>query len=92
MFHDELDLAEGKIRVKHGGGHAGHNGLRSCTPTWGQTTAGFGWASATLAIRIGFLDMSSRISRRRMRHGLRRCWMRLPTTFRISSRVMGRPS
>jgi PTH1 family peptidyl-tRNA hydrolase len=29
VFHDELDLAEGKIRVKHGGGHAGHNGLRS---------------------------------------------------------------
>ncbi|MGB8811714.1 MAG: aminoacyl-tRNA hydrolase [Paracoccaceae bacterium] len=29
VFHDELDLAPGKIRVKHGGGHAGHNGLRS---------------------------------------------------------------
>lgn len=29
IFHDELDLAPGKIRVKHGGGHAGHNGLRS---------------------------------------------------------------
>ncbi|PIV73428.1 MAG: aminoacyl-tRNA hydrolase, partial [Rhodobacteraceae bacterium CG17_big_fil_post_rev_8_21_14_2_50_65_11] len=29
VFHDELDLAPGKIRVKAGGGHAGHNGLRS---------------------------------------------------------------
>ncbi|MEO0622094.1 MAG: aminoacyl-tRNA hydrolase [Pseudomonadota bacterium] len=29
VFHDELDLAPGKIRVKEGGGHAGHNGLRS---------------------------------------------------------------
>ena len=29
VFHDELDLAPGKCRVKHGGGHAGHNGLRS---------------------------------------------------------------
>ncbi len=28
-FHDELDLAPGKLRVKTGGGHAGHNGLRS---------------------------------------------------------------
>ncbi len=28
-FHDELDLAPGKIRVKKGGGAAGHNGLRS---------------------------------------------------------------
>lgn len=29
VFHDELDLAPGKTRVKQGGGHAGHNGLRS---------------------------------------------------------------
>ncbi len=28
-FHDELDLAPGKLRVKKGGGAAGHNGLRS---------------------------------------------------------------
>jgi peptidyl-tRNA hydrolase, PTH1 family len=29
VIHDELDLAEGKLRVKRGGGAAGHNGLRS---------------------------------------------------------------
>ncbi|OYX44784.1 MAG: aminoacyl-tRNA hydrolase [Rhodobacterales bacterium 32-67-9] len=29
VFHDELDLAPGKCRVKEAGGHAGHNGLRS---------------------------------------------------------------
>ena len=29
VFHDELDLAPGKLRFKQGGGHAGHNGLRS---------------------------------------------------------------
>lgn len=29
VMHDELDLAPGKCRVKRGGGHAGHNGLRS---------------------------------------------------------------
>lgn len=29
VFHDELDLSPGKCRVKSGGGHAGHNGLRS---------------------------------------------------------------
>ena len=28
-FHDDLDLAPGKMRVKKGGGAAGHNGLRS---------------------------------------------------------------
>jgi PTH1 family peptidyl-tRNA hydrolase len=29
VMHDELDLAAGKIRIKTGGGNAGHNGLRS---------------------------------------------------------------
>ena len=29
VFHDELDLAPGKCRFKSGGGHAGHNGLKS---------------------------------------------------------------
>ena len=29
VFHDELDLAPAKLRVKISGGHAGHNGLRS---------------------------------------------------------------
>lgn len=29
VFHDEIDLAPGKIKVKTGGGHAGHNGLKS---------------------------------------------------------------
>jgi PTH1 family peptidyl-tRNA hydrolase len=29
VLHDEIDLAPGKVRVKTGGGSAGHNGLRS---------------------------------------------------------------
>jgi PTH1 family peptidyl-tRNA hydrolase len=29
VIHDELDLDAGKLRLKFGGGHAGHNGLRS---------------------------------------------------------------
>lgn len=29
VFHDELDLAPERVRIKTGGGHAGHNGLRS---------------------------------------------------------------
>jgi PTH1 family peptidyl-tRNA hydrolase len=29
VIHDEIDLAAGKIHFKVGGGHAGHNGLRS---------------------------------------------------------------
>ena len=29
VFHDEIDLAPGRVKLKAGGGHAGHNGLRS---------------------------------------------------------------
>lgn len=29
VFHDELDIAPGKIRIKKGGGAGGHNGIRS---------------------------------------------------------------
>lgn len=29
VIHDELDINPGMVRVKKGGGHAGHNGLRS---------------------------------------------------------------
>ena len=36
VFHDELDLATGKLRAKTGGGHAGHNGLRSIHATVGE--------------------------------------------------------
>jgi PTH1 family peptidyl-tRNA hydrolase len=36
VFHDELDLAPGKLRVKLGGGNAGHNGLRSITASIGN--------------------------------------------------------
>jgi PTH1 family peptidyl-tRNA hydrolase len=35
-FHDELDLAPAKLRVKVGGGNAGHNGLRSITALCGN--------------------------------------------------------
>jgi peptidyl-tRNA hydrolase, PTH1 family len=36
VFHDELDLAPGKVRVKVGGGVAGHNGLKSMTAHLGN--------------------------------------------------------
>ena len=39
VFHDDLDLAPGKLRVKTGGGHAGHNGLRSLHQHIGEAYA-----------------------------------------------------
>jgi PTH1 family peptidyl-tRNA hydrolase len=46
-FHDELDLVPGKVRVKRGGGTAGHNGLRSMerqlgTPDYWRVRLGIG--------------------------------------------------
>ncbi len=47
VFHDELDLLASKIRVKKGGGNAGHNGLRSIdahlgTPDYIRVRLGIG--------------------------------------------------
>ncbi len=39
VFHDELDLPPGKLRIKTGGGNAGHNGLRSITAHVGNDYA-----------------------------------------------------
>lgn len=36
IVHDELDFAPGIIRLKSGGGHGGHNGLRDITPQLGS--------------------------------------------------------
>ncbi|HTV33848.1 MAG TPA: aminoacyl-tRNA hydrolase [Methylocella sp.] len=36
VFHDELDLPPGNVRVKRGGGNAGHNGLKSLTEHLGN--------------------------------------------------------
>ena len=46
-FHDELDLIPGKVRIKLGGGAAGHNGLRSMdrclgTPDYWRVRLGIG--------------------------------------------------
>jgi PTH1 family peptidyl-tRNA hydrolase len=46
VIHDDLDLAFGAIRVKKGGGHGGHNGLRSIdkhiTPEYKRLRCGIG--------------------------------------------------
>ena len=47
VVHDELDLAYGDVRLKFGGGHAGHNGLRSTierpgTPDFVRVRIGIG--------------------------------------------------
>jgi PTH1 family peptidyl-tRNA hydrolase len=34
--HDDLDIPFGRVRVKIGGGHGGHNGLRSILSLFGS--------------------------------------------------------
>ena len=36
VFHDEIDLAPGRVRVKQGGGHSGNNGVRSMIAHLGE--------------------------------------------------------
>lgn len=36
VVHDELDLKQGDVRLKRGGGHAGHNGLRDIIANLGS--------------------------------------------------------
>jgi PTH1 family peptidyl-tRNA hydrolase len=36
VFHDDLDLKPGQIRIKQGGGHGGHNGLKSLDAAIGK--------------------------------------------------------
>ncbi|HWL87931.1 MAG TPA: aminoacyl-tRNA hydrolase, partial [Polyangiaceae bacterium] len=52
IVHDELDLPFGDVRLKFGGGHAGHNGLRSIiqrlgTPDFARVRVGIGRPPAT---------------------------------------------
>lgn len=36
VIHDDLDLAPGDVRIKNGGGHGGHNGLKSLDAHMGK--------------------------------------------------------
>jgi PTH1 family peptidyl-tRNA hydrolase len=36
VLHDELDLLPGQVKIKQGGGHAGHNGLRDIQSMFGS--------------------------------------------------------
>jgi PTH1 family peptidyl-tRNA hydrolase len=58
VFHDEIDLAPGKLKFKVGGGNAGHNGLRSITAhvgnEYGRVRIGVGHPGSKEAV-IGYV-------------------------------------
>ena len=45
VVHDDLDVAFGRLKLAAGGGHGGHNGLRSIRSEWGT--------SAFARVRVG---------------------------------------
>ena len=57
IAHDELDIPAGSARLKEGGGHGGHNGLRDIVPALGNNS-GF----HRLRIGIGHPGHASRVS------------------------------
>ena len=93
VFHDEVELPPGKVRVKIGGGNAGHNGLRSITAHIGNDYR---------RVRIGIghpgdKDLVQRYVLQRFRQGRtaagsRRCATSSPTMPRCWSRARIRAS
>lgn len=67
VLHDELDLPPGKLRVKRGGGHGGHNGLRSidahCGKEYRRVRLGIGHPGKSPACMVMFLGISPRPNR-----------------------------
>jgi len=64
VLHDELDLPFGEIRMKLGGGHAGHNGLRSLvqdlgTPDFVRVRIGIGRPPADFAGEVADYVLSA---------------------------------
>lgn len=63
VFHDELDLAPFKVKVKRGGGTAGHNGLRSIDKHLGpDPSTGLRGAFRRVRIGIGHPGHKDRVS------------------------------
>lgn len=65
VVHDELDIPGGTIRAKFGGGHAGHNGLRSiCDKTgtrdWYRMRIGIGRPPGRMAVADYVLSVPRR--------------------------------
>jgi PTH1 family peptidyl-tRNA hydrolase len=63
VFHDELDLAPFKVKVKTGGGTAGHNGLRSIDQHLGpDPSTGLRGAFRRVRIGIGHPGIKERVT------------------------------
>ena len=91
-IHDEVDLAPGKVRMKAGGGSAGHNGLRSLSAALGDDYRRLRIGVGHPASRRWCRTTSSTISPRRTAPGSIRFSTRSPSMRRCLPRAMTRPS
>lgn len=70
VFYDELDLVLGKVRVQRGGGHAGHNGIRSVVshigPDFRRVRVGIGHPGDRRRVQAHVLSAFSRAEAERM--------------------------
>lgn len=104
VIHDELDIDPGTIRVKHGGGLAGHNGLKSIADKRRRKTGrAFAWALDArrdacqwsigyLAVprrRGGTISCRARTSRARRRCSISRAVWRKPSSDSTNARKDG---
>mgnify|MGYP002515998687 FL=1 len=77
VVHDELDIDPGTVRAKFGGGHAGHNGLRSiCDKTgtrdWFRLRIGIGRPPGRMAMADYVLSLPKREAKEDFEHAVDR--------------------
>ncbi len=104
VVHDELDIAPGEIRLKQGGGHGGHNGVRDIATSLGSPefwrlrlgighprTLGLRQEVADFVLHRPSVDETIEIER-----ALDRCLKELPTLIRgdfaAAQRVLHAPN
>jgi PTH1 family peptidyl-tRNA hydrolase len=82
VFHDELDLPPGKIRIKTGGGHGGHNGLRDIDAHLGKNyrriRLGIGHPGHKDAVSGYVLHDFSKVEREQLDHLIQTLTANLP--------------
>lgn len=90
VLHDELDLMPGNVKLKQGGGHAGHNGLRDIqaafsSPEFWRLRMGIGHPR-TLGVEqqvaAFVLNMPRRDELKEIEHAIDRCRAVLPALLR----------
>jgi PTH1 family peptidyl-tRNA hydrolase len=96
VIHDELDLPPGVIRVKQGGGHAGHNGLRDIMqrvgPQFWRIRIGIGHPGAAAQVSHYVLSRPSQADKVLIDQAIERVLMVLPEllsgeTARVSKAI-----